>query len=49
MVSPYKDPVKNHHMKEFVNKIIKGFFVLIFGILGFFSKSIMLNQNNTMF
>ena len=37
VVSPYKDPVKNHHMKEFSNKIITGFFVLIFGILWFFS------------
>ncbi len=37
MVSPYKDPVEIQHMKKFVDRIITGFFVLIFGILWFCS------------
>jgi len=37
LVSPYKDPVENHHMKKIFNKIITGFFVFIFGVLWFFS------------
>ena len=36
-VSPYKDPVKNHDMKEFLNKVITFVFVFVFGILWFFS------------
>ena len=37
LVSPYKDPVENHHMKKIFDRIITGFFVLIFGIMWFFS------------
>jgi len=36
-VSPYKDPVKNHHVKEFLSKLITGVFVFVFGIIWFFS------------
>lgn len=37
VVSPYKDPVENQHMKKYFDKIITGFFVFIFGILWFCS------------
>ena len=35
VVCPYKDPVKIHHMKKFFDKVITGFFVFSFGVLGF--------------
>jgi len=45
VLSPYKDPVKNHHMKEIMNKFITGFFVFIFGVLWFFSTKYYLKPN----
>ena len=33
VISPYKDPVENQDVQKFVDKIITGFFVFIFGIL----------------
>ena len=33
VVSPYKDPVEIQGMKKFVDRIVTGFFVLIFGML----------------
>ena len=45
-VSPYKDPAKIQIMVEILNKIITGFFVLIFGSLWFFSVKYYLKPRN---
>ncbi|MDH3657441.1 MAG: hypothetical protein OEM77_04825 [Nitrosopumilus sp.] len=46
MTSAYKDPVENHHMKKFLDKIITGFFVLTFGILWYCSVKYYVKPNH---
>ncbi len=43
LVSPYKDPVENHHMGKIFDRIITGFFVLVFGIMWFCSTRYYVN------
>ena len=38
VISAYKDPVENQNMRKIPDKIITGFFVLIFGILWYCSS-----------
>lgn len=33
VISAYKDPVENHHMKKIIDKFVTGFFVVTWGIL----------------
>ena len=40
MISAYKDPVENQHMRKIIDKIMTGFFVTIFGILWYCTKCI---------
>ena len=45
-MSPYKDPVENHFMKKFLDKIVTGFFVFIFGICWYLSTKYVVKPNN---
>ena len=38
VISAYKDPVENHHMKKIVDKFVTGFFVVILAILWYCSS-----------
>jgi hypothetical protein len=37
VISAYKDPVENHHMKKIIDKFVTGFFVVTLGILSYCS------------
>lgn len=41
VVSAYKDPVENQHMKKIPDKCVTGFFVLTFVILGIVAQNTM--------
>ncbi len=37
VISAYKDPVENQHMKKIMDKLVTGFFVMVLGILWYCS------------
>jgi hypothetical protein len=44
-ISPYKHPVENQAMNKSVDKFITGFFVVVLGIIWYFSTKFHVNQN----
>ena len=46
VISAYKDPVENHHMKKILDKIVTGFFVVILGALWYCSSKYQVKPNH---
>ena len=45
VISAYKDPVENQHMKKIIDKCVTGFFVVILGILWYCSSKYQVKPN----
>lgn len=45
VVSAYKDPVENQHMKKILDKVVTGFFVIVLGILWYCSTKYEIRPN----
>lgn len=46
MVSAYKDPVENQHMKKILDKFVTGFFVVLLGLLWYCSTKYYVRSNH---
>jgi len=38
VISAYKDPVENQHMRKIIDKLVTGFFIVLFGTLWYCTK-----------